>query len=794
MAIFNDDTYVDNKLVLTEINANETLFLNNASSIQDYSLKNIFYADIKLGSNLGNSIKIFNNLALITANKNKFQSDTIKGKAYLVDINTNKVVNTILSPSEMSDGVESEFGTDCEISNKYIVISNKEINGTGEVYIFTIDGTYIETITDPVSLSGTPAFGSTLSLQGENLVITSSGTIGNDQVFIYNIASSTFTTFQEPTGIDTVDKAKISNGKIIIGCSNSSNNGIEQGKAYIYDLSGNLLYSLIDPSEANYNHFGKNVDISDNICVVYSEDSTDVSNGGRVHLYDVDTGNLLSTLIETTPTIDSYFGSSLSMFENRILVKDHLFTWDGSNTLLETTYILDNSDFSSFQSCSLSSNTAAIVSSENANISSNVICFFNIQRTYADDLKDSSYFLSRLTDLSDIKNSSYYHSEQHPDAGVTAQDIHFSERGIVANNDFYGVWSWGDYTGSTDGKFFLYDIKTNTLQNTYTAPTPTNYGGAFIGNCMDELLYLGDPQNPNGGTARGAIYVYDPTDPTTLLNTLYSNIPSDSEHFGGSKIIVKGELLIVGIPDFNGTFLDEGQVQIFDKKSLTHIRTISNPYPSVDQEYFGNNISISSNKIIISAEGATKDGNIDAGRVYVFNLDDGSLDYELISPQIDVTKYFGQSSIESNSDYICIGFDKYTGTLNNQGCVVIYDLKTGSQQQVIISTSPVTISYFGKGLSIQGNILVIGDPDLDDGSNFGRVVFYNLAALTKKSIELFALENYQTGFGQNIYYYNNLLFVGAYRDSTVGTETGKVHIYSTPTNDFENLINKSFGN
>ena len=106
--------------------------------------------------------------------------------------------------------------------------------------------------------------------------------------------------------------------------------GTDSGKAYIFDVTtGSLLHTLHNPnaySTSANDYFGYSVAISGNRVVVGAHNEGDSAGGyysGKVYIFDVNTGGLLTTLSNPnaygTPVNDN-FGSSVAISGNRVVV------------------------------------------------------------------------------------------------------------------------------------------------------------------------------------------------------------------------------------------------------------------------------------------------------------------------------------------------------------------------------------------------------------------------------------------------------------------------------------------
>ena len=118
----------------------------------------------------------------------------------------------------------------------------------------------------------------------------------------------------------------IDGNKLLVGNPNDDTNDPNQGQAYLFDVStGNVLLTLNDPTpqkgSSSGEDFGAAVAMDDGIIVISApyDDAFD-SVGGRVFLFDEDTGNLLHALDDPTPNFYGQFGYSVAIDGNQVVV------------------------------------------------------------------------------------------------------------------------------------------------------------------------------------------------------------------------------------------------------------------------------------------------------------------------------------------------------------------------------------------------------------------------------------------------------------------------------------------
>jgi hypothetical protein len=95
------------------------------------------------------------------------------------------------------------------------------------------------------------------------------------------------------------------------------------GRVHVYDTQWELLFTLQSPTPEDNGEFGEDVDI-DGVLIVVGERKGDVEvmNEGKAHVFDLE-GNLLATLVSPEPEIGAQFGYKV-LTDGEIVIVDEL--------------------------------------------------------------------------------------------------------------------------------------------------------------------------------------------------------------------------------------------------------------------------------------------------------------------------------------------------------------------------------------------------------------------------------------------------------------------------------------
>lgn len=132
-------------------------------------------------------------------------------------------------------------------------------------------------------------------------------------------------TFNDPT-ITLTDffgsSVAIDGNHILIGAVGDRTNGEFAGQAHLFDAAtGSLLQTFNDSTVTDRDFFGVSVAISgDYVLIEASGDDTNGSDVGQAYLFDAATGNLLQTFNDPTVTTGDAFGISVAIDGNNVLI------------------------------------------------------------------------------------------------------------------------------------------------------------------------------------------------------------------------------------------------------------------------------------------------------------------------------------------------------------------------------------------------------------------------------------------------------------------------------------------
>jgi len=241
--------------------------------------------------------------------------DTSEGRVYLYD-NEREYLKTLNSPTPL---VMGKFGHTIEVSETLILLgecgSGYIPMGSGSVYVFNHGGDHLMTLEAPEP-ENLAMFGTSISISGD-LIVIGEGYATVDEVFragrayIFNTDGEHLKTLESPNpkmSGQFGDSVAIDGDRVVVGEWDANVNPYQyEGRAYVFDVEGNLLQNLTAPEPCPRAAFGLDVDIDGDYIVVGEcwADTEGVNQAGRAHVYRLGPQvEAQETTEETTPIVE----------------------------------------------------------------------------------------------------------------------------------------------------------------------------------------------------------------------------------------------------------------------------------------------------------------------------------------------------------------------------------------------------------------------------------------------------------------------------------------------------------
>lgn len=251
----------------------------------------------------------------------------------LSGLRTNKfpvrLLLTLDNPNRVRPAINDNFGYSVAIANSYIIVGTPgESDNSGEAYIFNATtGSYVRPLINPNpdAVDGQDRFGYSVAIDDNIGVVGAPGEdvdgVNSGNVYVYNVETGTqLVSISNPNDSNNVANDEfgtsvdidISSSRIIVSAPfkedlASLNNPftivLNEGRVYVYDLSGTLLDTITNPRDAfgqtnGSKFFGDKVKIDGDYAVIKNNSATDPA----VYVYNLVTKTFMHQLTNTPTT------------------------------------------------------------------------------------------------------------------------------------------------------------------------------------------------------------------------------------------------------------------------------------------------------------------------------------------------------------------------------------------------------------------------------------------------------------------------------------------------------------
>jgi hypothetical protein len=246
----------------------------NAGSVYVYGTNGTLVATVTnpappFGDRFGCSIAGLNEDKLVIGSCRDDTGVSDSGVAYIYDVSSAAITVTITNPVPENF---AQFGyTVARASDDRLLVGcyRHEEGGVevGQAYLYDTSGNLLQTFTNPAPSSG-DFFGIALAAVGEtNILIGASGEDGLTSnigvVYVYDTNANLLATVSNPTPefYDSFggEITPLGENRFVVGCSGDNLTESGAGSCYLYDLAGNLLMTVINPTPGNDDQFGGGV-------------------------------------------------------------------------------------------------------------------------------------------------------------------------------------------------------------------------------------------------------------------------------------------------------------------------------------------------------------------------------------------------------------------------------------------------------------------------------------------------------------------------------------------------------
>lgn len=688
-----------------------------------------------------------------------------------------ELVRILDNPNVHGATTNNVFANAIDIFGDLVIIGAAQFNEisinngqqSGRAYIFRIStGELIHTLKNPniYSSVNTDVFGTAVAIGDQycavcawNEDMASYSNVG--MVYIFdNVTGELVRTIANPNNYGTPASDSFGSPLAIYGPTlligardedvvsyNSS------GVVYVLNINdGSLSYTLSNPNDYGTpasDLFGSDVAITDDyICVgAYNEKTGKYSSSGRVYIFERYSGAFIRTIqnpnIYGTAAYD-YFGWSIAI--------------DGT-TLVVGAYGEDASGASG----------------------TGVVYVFDV--------------------TTGTRTMTLY----NPNAYGTAASDNFGYKVDISEN-YIIVGAYGESVAS--GVVYIFNRSTGSLIRTLV--NPNSYGVAdsdYFGWSLaanDSVCIVGARSEfASTGAYTGAAYIFDQQNGSlqhSVLNPeIGSSIGSENDFFSKKITAANGKCAISAMNESSNNGTVSGVVYVYDIVSGELLYTLKNPnaYGTESSDYFGNNLLMNDNYLIVSSAFEDLSTGNSAGIAYIFDVNTGTLLRAIQDPNsygTPTNDYFGSALGMNNTLCAISAIGEDSASFSNLGVVYIYDIATGSQLAVIPNPNNDGLGaddQFGVSLYMTDTHLAVGC-SAETTSDSGILYIFDLSTygllrtITNPNIYGTITNDY---FGDSVSISGGLVFASAYgEDATNGSGSGVIYAFNIDTGELVYII------
>jgi hypothetical protein len=313
------------------------------------------------------------------------------------------------------------------------------------------------------------------------------------------------------------------------------------GRAYIFNSDGDLKQILQSPSPLTLGDFGWAVAVSGDTIVVGEPDPTLSGNAGNAHIFDSN-GNFIKTLQSSSPEVGAWFGMSVAVSENRIVVGE-----PSSNSAQGRAYIFD-------------SNGNIIKTLQSPSPQANAWFGYSVSVS-GDRILVGEPLTSIMQGRAHIfdSNGNFIKTLQAPSPTASAW---FGWSVDIDGND---ILVGEPLSNGGQGRVYIFDSNGNFIK---TLQSPSPEAGAWFGWSVAtdrNYILVGETR---GASSEGRAYLFDSTG--NLIETLQSPTPEAGPYAFGWSVAIDEDIIAITDPsaDISGTS-EEGAAYLYRLSGLT---------------------------------------------------------------------------------------------------------------------------------------------------------------------------------------------------------------------------------
>jgi hypothetical protein len=575
----------------------------------------------------GISVSVSGDRILVGAN---FDDDngSGSGSAYVYDWDGSSWVETKLVASDAA--TSDRFGSSVSISGDRILVGSvfDDDNGSnsGSAYVYDWNGSsWVETKLVASDAVASGRFGQSVSVSGDRILVGAllddNNGNGSGSAYVYDWDGSTWIESKIIASDGAANdyfgsSVSVSGNHILIGAYSDDDNGIDAGAAYVYTSSKEV--KVLAGSGAAGDWLGSAVAIEGNRMVVGArEDDQAALDAGAAYVYEYDGTDWIETvkLMSTDAAAGDRFGGSVSISGDRVVVGAYRDDDAGSSTGSAYVYHWDGTNWN--EQPKLTASDAA--AGDSFGISVSVSGDRVVVGAHGADDGGTDSGSAYVYDW----NGSAWVQTQKLTASDPAANDYFS-LSVSVSGDRVVVGAWGnDDDGTDSGSAYVFDWDgTNWIEQPKLTASDAA-GNDRFGNSVSvsgDRVVVGAWGNDDDGTDSGSAYVYE-WDGTNWIEQpkLTAADAAGDDRFGRSVSVSSDRVAVGALGDDDGG-TDSGSIYVYEWDGSGWVETKLTALDAAAGDSFGNSVSVSGDRVAVSANLDDNANGIDAGAAYVISL------------------------------------------------------------------------------------------------------------------------------------------------------------------------------
>jgi len=288
------------------------------------------------GDTFGNTVDVNGDMVVVGSPRTKPEGNNEVGEAHVFN-SEGSLLFILQSPTPSVSGY---FGYEAVLGRDIIVVAEpggvKEVYFAGCIHVYDSEGVHITTLVSP-SKKANSEFGRSLAVSDEYIIAGEPGWYGGaierGSVHVFDYSWMHVATLNAPEqGERTLFgyRVAIDGDIIVVGEPLAAVDGHEKaGRAHIFDTGWNHLVTLQAPAPEDNGEFGIDVAVSGDLVVVGEcKRDLDVLNEGAAYVFDLE-GNLVNSLVSPEPSVGAQFGTRVAVDGEIVVVSEVEATVDG---------------------------------------------------------------------------------------------------------------------------------------------------------------------------------------------------------------------------------------------------------------------------------------------------------------------------------------------------------------------------------------------------------------------------------------------------------------------------------